>query len=370
MIVHEHDSGVDPTPERGEQFGRRYAESIRTSVGLYRDWFATSEVPGEAVGRITGSCREALADWAPDLLDESDTIARGAGLEPDSVFMLTCRTEIVAAAQPTDPGAARPTECSTLVAAPPAGRLSFQTWDWVTDLVPEGVMWQYAPAPGRRTTAFVEPGMVGKLGLNDRGLSVHLNFLSHAADGGDQPGVPIHAIQRAVLDRASTVAEAIEIALSAPLVASSALTVVADDGAASIELCPAGTAVVRPDAAGWLAHTNHFVDPRLAGGDLATPAETTWARQAYLEEAAGRLGPLLRDGGSPGLPEVARALVREDGVRAPICLLGNPKLPEHRRSRTQLTVLFDGVAGRVDYLAGNPADAAVKPVLQVSPPPA
>ena len=97
---------------------------------------------------------------------------------------------------------------------------------------------QIATPHGRTVKLFSEFGMLAKLGVNSA-AGLHFNILHHASDN-DSAGVPVHAIARRLLEDATTVQEAIDIARTARVSASTVLTVFtrhdANPRAASIEL--------------------------------------------------------------------------------------------------------------------------------------
>jgi isopenicillin-N N-acyltransferase like protein len=241
--------------------------------------------------------------------------------------------------------------------------------------------------------------MLAKIGVNDAGLAVLFNILHHEADGSGA-GVPVHAIARRILDAASTVDDALDIARSAPVAASSALTVAATSpgsdaatsrdsvaaasresdvaasresvapaspgsdaatspgsDAATLEVTPAGVGVARHRADGWLLHTNHLLDPQFAAGDATPPTSTTTSRLAHLEAVAG-----------PGVDATCLATLAHDLCRVgprdsdesadgdpPICVTADPTLPPTERRETLLTVRIDLVRPQLDYWPGPPS---------------
>lgn len=195
--------------------------------------------------------------------------------------------------------------------------------------------------------------MLGKIGVNDAGLGVHFNILSHQ-DDGESIGVPVHAVARRVLDEAATVAETVDLARSARVSASTVLTVVTYDGrhgeAASIELSPRGTAVVRPDADGVLLHTNHFLDPELALGEEAAAAASTHPRYKRLSDRR----ELIVSADPARWLELMR-VHEEDG--APLCCHPKPGLEFQHQWRTLLTLMIDLGGRRLRYHAGEPCTA-------------
>ncbi|MFE2988924.1 C45 family autoproteolytic acyltransferase/hydolase [Streptomyces sp. NPDC059262] len=256
----------------------------------------------------------ALRAWAPGLAEESDACADAAGAERRTMAAVGARTEILAACRPDPEG-----ECSTAVFAP-AGRRpeTMQTWDWHDSLVPDGLLHELTPREGRTVKLFTEFGAAGKIGVNSAGLGVHFNILSHQADS-DAGGVPVHAIARHILDEADTLGQAVELASTARVSASTSLTVVTAGAAASLELSPAGIAVVPAGEDGWPLHTHHFLDAGLGAGDVHSPESSTPERFAHLRavrSARPGLAPAERAKalcGGPG-PNASTGLSRRSGA--------------------------------------------------------
>lgn len=361
MKLAEHRSTSTDPRERGERLGLAYRDEIRSTVALYRAFYRELGIPVEQETSIAAACHAALVDWYPALAQEIGATAAAAGLEPAALMAVTARTEILAIANPQREG-----ECSTAVLLPPdrggaaAAPETMQTWDWHESLVPAALLWEYPSAQGLRVKTFTEFGAPAKIGVNDAGLGVHFNILHHRADHGDG-GVPVHAIARRILDEARTVGEAVAIARSARVSASTVITVATSEpDAVSIEICPAGVAEVRasqPDGAEAadagsgatvLLHTNHFLDPGLAAGEHTPDASTTYARLEHLRARAGELA---------GQDAVRRAqtMCGPAGEAAPICFQPDRTLPPQEQWTTLLTVSLDLDGYGLEYAAGSPA---------------
>ncbi|MGW5779781.1 C45 family autoproteolytic acyltransferase/hydolase [Streptomyces sp. NPDC003863] len=335
---------TDPR-ERGTLLGTRFGARVRRVAELYREHFAVLGLPADQVRDLAGRSHEALRAWAPHLAEESDACADAAGVERWTVAAVGARTEILAACP--EPGRG---ECSTAVFAP-AGAVpqTVQTWDWHDLLVPDALLHALTPSEGRTVKLFTEFGAPGKIGVNSAGLGVHFNILFHASDCAG--GVPVHAVARRILDEADTLDQAVEIASTARVSASTSLTVVtADCSAASLELSPAGLAVVPAGEDGWLLHTNHFLDTGLAAGDTGPADSMTAERLAHLRAVHAAL---------PGLSpaERARAFCGEDGADAVVCMRPDAHKPPHEQWGTLLTVGLDTADCAIDYLAGAPHEA-------------
>ncbi|GGU94086.1 hypothetical protein GCM10010275_34320 [Streptomyces litmocidini] len=337
---------TDPR-ERGTLLGTRFGIQVRRVAELYREHFAVLGLPADRVRALATRSHEALRAWAPNLAEESDACADAAGVERWAVAAVGARTEILACCPTPGKG-----ECSTAVFAPAgAAPQTLQTWDWHDLLVPEALLHELTPSAGRTVKLFTEFGAAGKIGVNSAGLGVHFNILFHASDSASGGGVPVHAVARRVLDEADTLDRAVEIASTARVSASTSLTVVtAGSTAASLELSPAGLAVVPAAEDGWLLHTNHFLDAGLAAADTGPADSMTTERLAHLRRVRAAM---------PGLPpaERARAFCGDDGADSVVCMRPDAHKPPHEQWGTLLTVGLDVTHCAIDHLAGPPHEA-------------
>lgn len=285
MQLHSHDSPVQSPADRGAELGAAYGEQIRESASRYLNFFTEIGVSETEVKVVTESSISALREWRPKLAEELAAMAQAAQLETWQMAAVNSRTEVLAAA-----GVANH-ECSTIAYAPQDGiGWGLQTWDWHPSLVPNGLVWTLRSDSGRRVKTFTEFGAQGKIGINDAGIGVLFNILSHQSDQGFG-GVPVHSVARAVLDEATSLDEASEIIHSAGVRSSTALTVVeAREGAnraISFEMSGSGVGEVLPDSSGVLVRANHFLDPALATGETVQLVESkTLERYAHLRDTA------------------------------------------------------------------------------------
>ncbi|MFW0773785.1 C45 family autoproteolytic acyltransferase/hydrolase [Paenarthrobacter nitroguajacolicus] len=362
MQLHLHTSTAHHPHERGLDIGRTWDAQTRSTAKLYSDFFATLGIATGKVREIAEQSHEALYEWSPELAEEAEGWAEGAGLETWQLSVVNARTEILAAA----PRKVGSHECSTAVYAPVGAEApqTMQTWDWHHDLATDGLLLELAPSPGRTTKTFTEFGALGKIGVNSEGLGLHFNILSHARDN-DSAGVPVHAVARRILDEASSIDQAISIASSARVSASTVYTVftapsagtpAADSNstprrAASIEVSPAGTAVVDAGSDGWLLHTNHFLDPYLAVEDAIDDDALSPERLAHLRRVRTELVGL-------GAADRARHFCSSEGASAVVCFHPDDSMPRHEQWQTLLTISIDAVDCSLAYAAANPADAA------------
>ncbi|PWV84551.1 isopenicillin-N N-acyltransferase like protein [Prauserella marina] len=338
-----HASAETDPGAAGRELGAAHGEAIRRTCATYARLFAAHGLHPHHVRDHARAALSEIGSWAPHLAEEIEGIAHGCGLPVWRVGAVNARTEILAAADVTGEG-----ECSTSVVLPGDGEppRTVQTWDW-HDILGGAMLVRTLVSPsGRAIATFTEHGVVGKIGVNDLGLGVHFNVLRHRSDGG-RAGVPVHVVARRVLEEAATVDEALRIAATARLSASTVLTVVTRDEARCLELSPAGIGEVAPRE-GFLTHTNHFLAPELADGERTSAAESsTFERHAWLAGKAPALSaadPTAR----------ARALCAHRDDAAPVCAHADLALPEHRRWETLATISLDVTARTMHVHPGGP----------------
>jgi len=324
---------------RGLALGATWRPDLERTFTSYVELFAAH---GVGMARVREWGDRALAEtraWAPRIAQEIEGVAAGAGLEPWQLGVLNGRTEILAAAAVTGEG-----ECSTSVVLDEIAPRTVQTWDWHDTLRHVMLLRAIEVRPGFGVCTFTEFGIVGKIGVNSAGLGVHFNVLRHGSDNANI-GVPVHVVARRILDEATTVDEATELARSARLSASSVLTVVTRSEVRGLELSPAGVGEL---AGTNLVHTNHFLDPALAPGERTVTSEsTTRERLAALDARADALRSPDRD-----VRAAALRSHREDG--AALCAHADPSQPSHMRWESLATVSLDVVESRIDVHEGGP----------------
>ena len=188
-------STVGKPAARGREFGAVHSRELAETVDGYRALFGASEADLATLG---GEALDRIDRWAPELADEIRGIADGGGLPVRDVAALNARTEILAALGRVAVG-----ECSTVVALGGADDepVAMQNWDWYTGMDGNWLEWTIPHPDGRQVTTFTEYGIVGKIGVNDRGVGVLFNMLHHDDDGASV-GVPVHVVARRILDDA------------------------------------------------------------------------------------------------------------------------------------------------------------------------
>ena len=310
------------------------------TVATYRRLLREAAGVGAEELRVAGAdVAERLQSRWPELVSELEGIAQGARQDVLELAAINARTELLA-------GTPR-SECSVIGRMRGPSVTLAQTWDWHPDLRPAALLWTVIRADGSWFTTATEAGILAKLGVNRHGVACALNFLTCSADGA-AGGIPIHVLLRLVLERCSTGAEALLLLRDARTAASSCITIAAaSPGGGELfaaELTPGGARIVRPDADGWLVHTNHFLAAPAAGFDTQPdlhPGTLLRRRQ---------LVGLVRSGVSP-----LDALARHEPSAEPVCRHDDPPgTPWPDRRATLLAIDIEPAGPSLRLAAGPP----------------
>jgi isopenicillin-N N-acyltransferase-like protein len=328
--------------ERGRQYGARAAAAIRQNVESYLHLieFHTG-LDRTAILKAAQGFGTILETHAPELLEEMHGIAAGAGCDLLDIVLINARSELM--------GTMDHDACTALAAGPEATTqgqvLLSQNWDWYTAVEAEPLL-LHVRQPGRPAIlTLCEAGQVGKIGMNDAGLGVCLNFLSHVARGR---GVPVHVILRQMLGCAHLGA-AVREALCVPRGgAANILLAHAEGEILDLELTATDADFLYGDS-GWLVHANHFESARLRSGDtgiatsMSTVARAARARR-LLGSARGRVSP-----------NTIRDILTDHAYGAyAICRHAEPAEPPLQQTETRASVIMDLTARTMDLVAGQP----------------
>lgn len=345
-------SSVLEPHERGLELGEVHRAEIGRTIAAYRRLFLT-----RAGGRPfdvdlwAERAWEVIADLAPTAAEEIGGIAEGARVPVREVAALNARTELLGVADPLGPGEG---ECSAVVALPD-GRppVAVQTWDWYTAMAEDWLHWTIPHPDGHAVSTVTEYGVLGKIGASSRGVAVLFNMLRHdddrlAADKG--LGFPVHLLSRQILDTATDLDSALDLALSVTTSASTSLTILeaheTGGRATCVELFPGGPGLVHPDD-GLLLRTNHFLSDAGRPGCLAsTIGPSSRIRRTTLLRAFGSR--------PPGSAEEVLDAMHDHAQVGGVCAHPDRTLDPVLQHATLATVVVDAAAGALRVSPGGP----------------
>jgi isopenicillin-N N-acyltransferase like protein len=206
-----------------------------------------------------------LEKLCPQYLEELRGIADGAGVAFLDILALNVRTEINFGLFTQNSNLSIKSDGCTSLGYKAKTGPSFlaQNWDWQIEQSPN-IFICHVSQPDANLPEFsmvTEGGVIGKIGLNAKGVGVCLNAIR--ARGLDRSKLPVHFALRAVLESASKQA-AIEKLKSCGVAGSAHILVADNTGATGLECTRMGIKELDMDADGVVIHANNLLLPHLA----------------------------------------------------------------------------------------------------------
>ena len=172
----------------GYQHGLICRSRIEKSIAYYDNLF---KIEPSKLKQLANHFKDQISSFNPKYAVEIEAIAEGADIEPYWIYALNSRTEILNRLMD---------ECTTVYFKNSA--LLGQNWDWLQDAEDLAIILRMKlknnNKNGLKILTFTEPGVIGKIGLNNYGLGVCLNYLW--VDKKNSLGVPVHVLLRSILE--------------------------------------------------------------------------------------------------------------------------------------------------------------------------
>lgn len=321
--------------DRGEQHGTALKDRIHGMVDVYGTFFGR---PESEIFDIAGHFKKVISDFEPDYGTEIEAIAGAAAVNPLWIYALNARSEFLSFVPAT--------ECTVMhfAGTPILG----QNWDWEERLEPLITLARIERTDGPSILMMTEPGILGKIGLNDAGVGVCFNFLHINRPTN---GVPIHILLRAILECSSI--DAVRKTISRAGTGRSANILVADESGARFDMEFAATEQIEVDDPGdVIVHTNHYLDPDMFSMPHVLENSTLRLNRAY---------QLAKENNSRGRETMARMLSDTENPGNAICQTYRPREPLGNMG-TVFTLTMDLTARNMDIRLGNDASAPLKRV--------
>jgi len=340
--------------ERGLQHGKALAGQIRANLTLYFDMVnGLTGMDPDLCLRHAGKFQEAINSTAPEMLEEMQGIAKGAGVSLDEILFLNARTELMSM-RPL--GAAQNGECTaigltgerTLNGHP----IIAQNWDWHERACATSAVFLLEPADAPRAVFLAEAGQVGKIGFNQYGVGVTLNILMTGEMGY---GLPVHVLLRMVLG-ARDASEAVSLIEDSPRGGTSHF-LIGDCGGylKGMELTPNEVAELAPEN-GAVLHTNHYCDAALAEKDIGRLLMTDTT--ARFDRAVSLLAGRKRW----DVQSLFELFTDHDNHPASICRHVNKSDPVFLHMMTVASIIIDLAAKKMFVSHGQPCKAVYQEV--------
>jgi isopenicillin-N N-acyltransferase-like protein len=188
--------------ERGYEHGTILSERIDKSIKLYREQFSKQKNFNEKyILNLCEQYRRGISLFSTDYLEELDSIAVSSKQDPLWIIALNCRLEIL-----NHLAFGIQNECTVLY-----DKRTYElaeNWDWIQDFEQLAFI-NYIKF--NEILQMIEPGVLGKVGLNSYGIGVTINFVDPSIQSKNPSNIPLHISLRTVLDQAKTFEQALDI---------------------------------------------------------------------------------------------------------------------------------------------------------------
>jgi len=287
--------------EIGFTHGQTASKQIHRTISFYTSLFSTTaRIPWSRVLEIASSFSAPIATKWPTYHAEMQGVADGASVTLRDIIAINVRTEISFGLFSDG--------CTALSWKTAEASFLAQNWDWIDAQRENLVFLDIHQAPKPRIKMVTEAGLIGKIGLNERGVGVCLNAIR--AKGVDENRIPCHLGLRLVLDSESR-DEAVR-RLEEYGVASSCHMLVADEtGGVGLEWSASEGRKLEMNKSGQVFHSNHYLHQDLI------PLDTDWMVDSGFR--LDRIEQLCQGVQKPD-PETIRNMFRdEENFPAGIC---------------------------------------------------
>ena len=336
---------IQGTPyERGQAYGQQCREEIGVSIKVYGNLFQELKgISREDARKISEFYLSKTRDFAPDYVEEMQGIADGANVDLLDIAALNARTEIMFAQLDAQ-------ECTTLSLLPPATEggqvIAAQNWDFYRQLRDSMVILHVRQENKPNFVTVTEAGMIGGIGMNDRGIGILLNALS--AEVSCQ-GIPLRTRMRAMLD-SETLSEAYAQGSHKPVSVGHLAATHKDGIAIAFEMDSNTLETILPEDGVWV-HTNHYLGAKMYQAHDANPRASTYIRlqraKALVKESHGSI-----------TVDTVKNIFRDHaGHPYALCTHENAKDPVTRQYVTNFSIIMDLTEGCFYLAPGNPCES-------------
>jgi isopenicillin-N N-acyltransferase-like protein len=179
--------------ERGREYGEQFAPAIAKLLDREIVIPFGNKVTRDEMLRYAGRCAKEIRAYSPEVFDELEGMAEGAGMALEEVIAVTLHEEFYH--QGILPKA---DHCTAIAAGPPetADKHAYvgQTWDWFVSLygVSQMLLWKRAEGPS--VLAYAYPGLWVGAGLNSEGIALCWTSTQGKDIAGPRVGIPSYVL--------------------------------------------------------------------------------------------------------------------------------------------------------------------------------
>jgi isopenicillin-N N-acyltransferase-like protein len=341
--------------ELGRAVGEAAREQVQASVDFFRAEFTTlthGRLSFEQAERQTVGYERAARRWLPRYVDELEGLSEGSGVPFLRLLVLNCGEEFTAdepAASDTGRSSRSGDHCTAVAVAAGGRHVVGHNMDWYVIDAVNNVLFDLTAPDATRVMGLAGAPYLLMLGMNSHGVASVSNSV-HSTD--NRVGVPNVFVRRSTLE-ARTLEEARDSGLLTERARGTNNFLADTTGRLwDVETSATAYALMDHSAAGWMAHSNHYVAPEMQ------PFEGYGGGES--EVRIGTAERLLAEGleaGADPVDLVARVLRTHEPSSAD-CICGHPQpdLPPGDRGMTVGSIICDLDERRLYACAGPPCE--------------
>lgn len=244
-----------------------------------------------------------------------------------------------------------PDGCTSFAVLPPKTThghlLVAENWDWIPDV--HGLVLKIHEPGVPDILCFTEAGIVGgKIGLNSAGLGLAINGLNSEHDNWALLAKPFHVrcweiLRCTEFDQAVRVVTEGERGVSANFIIAQT-----PDRVINLETAPTGISQFFAHD-GWLAHTNHFLQPQAVG----LTREVQPSKRPSTKQRLARVQHLLRTSSQLSLERAIEILRDHDDFPYSLCRHPDENFLPEERYQSVVSVVMD-LTEKIFAIASGP----------------
>ena len=259
--------------EMARQYGAQCRDLIHGLAGIFDGVFVPNASQRDGAHRAMAEAEPIVRKIAPELMEEVEGIAEGAGISFDDAFRLSCSAEMGqwVGCQENRSAVSITDNCTSLAARAANGTLVAWNMDWYQALLPYIVLLRGKPDNGPAFLSFALAGSVGRPGMSEH-IAISANQLPYRPTeappkGGPDwagPGIPYCFLSRMLLQQNST-RDALELFARARRMVCLNYTIGDITGdICCVETTPGAHAELPADEC-FVTHANTYYSPKFSG---------------------------------------------------------------------------------------------------------
>ena len=223
---------------------------MKGSIEFYENFFRKqSKLSWPEVLEVAKEFQPNLQSKWPEMVQEMQGIADGAGVDFNDILALNVRTEIAYGMYSDG--------CTAFAWKTKDSSFLAQNWDWSHEQHQNIIRADIAQPGKPKISMMTEGGIVGKIGLNSAGVGVTLNAIR--ALGVSYEKMPVHLALRTVLNSNNGTEAANALRKSGVAAAAHIQIADKDTGAVGFECTSADIVELPMDSNGICTHSNHLI---------------------------------------------------------------------------------------------------------------